>query len=81
MNRTSIATMLVLISALIIDTITSNIYELVSKEEDSSWGHTFFMSASAIILVVGMILLLGPIEKQAGTSGQLTSFNKAYKYS
>ena len=80
MNRTSFVTMLILISALIIDTMTYNIYDLVGKDVDSSWGLTFFMAISAIILVVRLILLLGHIKRQSGhlRTTNLT-FIKAYK--
>jgi hypothetical protein len=72
--------MLILISALIIDTVTSNIYDLISKEIDSSWGVIFFISISAIILIVGLILLLGVIKKQSEHLRTTNSaFNKLYK--
>jgi hypothetical protein len=72
--------MLILISALIIDTVTSNIYDLISKEIDSSWGVTFFISISAIILIVGLILLLSVIKKQSKHLRTTNSaFNKLYK--
>ena len=80
MNRTSFTIMLILISALIIDTITSNIYDFISKEVDSGWGLTFFISVSSTILVVGLILLLGPLKKQSEHLRTTNSaFNKMYK--
>ncbi len=72
--------MLILIGALIIDTITSNIYDFISREVDSSWGLAFFISVSAIILVVGLILLLGPLKKQSEHLRTTNSaFNKVYE--
>ena len=65
MNRTIIIMMLILISALIIDTVTSNIYDLIDKELTSSWGIVFFISVSATILIVGLILLLGVMKQQS----------------
>lgn len=50
MNRTGIILMLILTTALIVDTITANIYDLISEELASSWGLVFFISNSAIIL-------------------------------
>ena len=80
MNRTSFIIMLILISALIIDTITSIIYDLISKDIDSSWGVIFFLAISAIILTVGLVLLLWDIKKR--TEHLRTTnlvFNKLYK--
>ena len=72
--------MLVLISALIIDAVTSNIYNLISKEIDSIWGVTYFISISAVILVVGLVLLLGVIMEQSKHLRRTNSnFNKIYR--
>jgi hypothetical protein len=72
--------MLILIAALIIDTITSVIYDLISKEMDSSWGLIFFLAISAIILSVGLVLLLGDIKKLTEHVRTTNSiFNKLYK--
>lgn len=72
--------MLVLISALIIDAVTSNIYNLISKEIDSIWGVTYFISISAVILVVGLVLLLGVIKEQSKHLRRTNSnFNKIYR--
>jgi hypothetical protein len=65
MNRTAFVMMLILIAALIIDTVTSNIYDFISQEVDSGWGLTFFISFSSTILFVGLILLLGDLKKQS----------------
>jgi hypothetical protein len=65
MNRTAFVMMLILIAALIIDTVTSNIYDFISQEVDSGWGLTFFISFSSTILFVGLILLLEDLKKQS----------------
>ena len=80
MNRTSLAIMVILISALTIDTVISIVYDLISKQVDSSWGVIFFIVISAIILVVGQVLLLTDIKKRTEylrTSNSI--FNKLYK--
>ena len=80
MNRTIIIMMLILISALIIDTVTSNIYDLIDKELTSSWGIVFFISVSATILIVGLILLLGVMKQQSEPLRKTNlAFNKLYK--
>ena len=80
MNRTIIIMMLILISALIIDTVTSNIYDLIDKELTSSWGTVFFISVSATILIVGLILLLGVMKQQSEHLRKTNlAFNKLYK--
>jgi hypothetical protein len=72
--------MLILISALIIDTILSIIYDLISKEVDSTWGTILFISISTIILAAGLILLLGLIKKQSEHLRTSSSaLNKLYK--
>jgi hypothetical protein len=72
--------MLILISALIIDTVTANIYDLISKELASSWGLIFFISNSSIIFVIGLQLLLGYIKKKSNNLRTSNSaFNKLYK--
>ena len=72
--------MLILTTALIVDTITANIYDLISEELASSWGLVFFISNSAIILGTGLLLLLGFI-KQKSENLRITNsaFNKLYK--
>jgi hypothetical protein len=72
--------MLILISALIIDTVLSIIYDLISKEVDSTWGTILFISISTIILAAGLILLLGLIKKQSEHLRTSSSaLNKLYK--
>ena len=72
--------MLILISALIIDTVTANIYDLISKELASSWGLIFFISNSSIIFVIGLQLLLGYVKKKSKNLRTSNSaFNKLYK--
>ncbi|MGB0025815.1 MAG: hypothetical protein WBP64_03150, partial [Nitrososphaeraceae archaeon] len=80
MNRTILIMMFILISALIIDTVTSNIYDLIDKELASSWGTVFFISVSTTILIVGLILLLGVMKQQSEHLRKTNlAFNKLYK--
>ena len=80
MNRTGIILMLILTTALIVDTITANIYDLISEELASSWGLVFFISNSAIILGTGLLLLLGFIKQKSENLRTTNSaFNKLYK--
>ena len=72
--------MLILISALIIDTMVSIIYDLIGKHVDSNWGVIFFIVISAIILTIGLVLLLRDIKKRTELLRTTNSvFNKLYK--
>ena len=72
--------MLILISALIIDTVTANIYDLISKELATSWGLIFFISNSSIIFIIGLQLLLGYVKKKSKNLRTSNSaFNKLYE--
>jgi hypothetical protein len=80
MNRTSFIIILILISALIIDTMISIIYDLIGKDVDSNWGVIFFIVISAIILTIGLVLLLRDIKKRTELLRTTNSvFNKLYK--
>ena len=79
-NRTGTIMMLILISALIIDTVTANIYDLISKELATSWGLIFFISNSSIIFIIGLQLLLGYVKKKSKNLRTSNSaFNKLYE--
>jgi Pyridoxamine 5'-phosphate oxidase len=49
---------------------------LVDKEMASNWGTVFFISVSATILIVGLILLLGVMKQQARNLTHLVTLNK-----
>ncbi len=49
---------------------------MVDKEIASNWGTVFFISVSATILIVGLILLLGIMKQQARNLTHLVTLNK-----
>jgi hypothetical protein len=72
--------MLILISTLAIDVISSNIYDLISRELSSSLGIAFFISISVVVLIVGLILLLRVIKQQSEHLRTTNmAFNRLYK--
>ena len=72
--------MLILIAALIIDTIIANIYDLISNEVSSSLGVTIFIFISSSFLGTGLIFLFRFIKhkKDNRKKADLTS-DKLYK--
>jgi hypothetical protein len=72
--------MLILIAALIIDTIIANIYDLISNEVSSGWGVSSFILISGTFLGTGLIFLFRFIKhKNQNTKKPKSTFDKLFK--
>jgi hypothetical protein len=80
MNRTTSIITSILLSTLIVDTITANVYDLISKELASSLGVAFFIVNSAILLGSELFLLLGFVKHKTGRIRTADlAFDKLYR--
>ena len=79
LDRENVTLMLILIAALIIDTIIANIYDLISNEVNSGLGVSLFIIISGIFCGAGLIFLFRFIRESGTRKKASLASDKLYK--